>query len=605
MEDRREFKRYSGRSACEIRIDNSLYKGFVVDYSDGLGVIIENAPLFKKGTVAEIRILNMAAEIKGQLTWVKKMGSDIRAGFRRIGNLKGNLKDFKLPDLLIGIQRGTRTGVLKIVSESIVRQVYIKKGDMIFADSSFEDDRLGELLLREGRITMKQYNLASSRMLETGERLGKILVDMSCLTPHGLYQAVQHQVNEIILSLFSIEEGAFEFREEPLPENTLITLIISAANIIYLGMKRIKSLIYVKQMSPFPESVLDISQDPMNIFQSVSLDNEDIKIMSSINGSRTFKEILELSTLSDFETLKTISAFLRTGIITIKKQDDMPSPVSAGDVLGNQIDETPADFLAKVEELHAKCESAEYYDFLNIGREAASEEIQKAYYEFSKQLHPDRHFSFPEHDIKGKLIEIYAYATEANTILSDPEKREIYDRGISPEARNISKIEETGPASNENNETVTAGPSERTCDSSLESGISDIQDESEQEPGEDSETHYELGSSYMEMGLMEDAIKEFRIASDDPSNKIRCCKVIAECYMDRGDCRNAKKELEKLMSTLSADQEEYHDVKYALAYVYEKSREYDHALELYSEIYSEDAGFRDVARKVGTIRSII
>ena len=604
MEDRREFRRYSGRSACEIRIDNSVYKGFVVDYSDGLGVIIENAPLFKKGTVADVRILNQAAEFKGQLTWVKEMGSDIRAGLRRIGSLKGNLKDFKLPDVLIGIQRGTRTGVLKIVSESIVRQVYIRKGDMIFAESSFEDDRLGDLLLREGRITMKQFNQASSRLLETGDKLGKILVDMSCLTPQELYGAVQHQVNEIILSLFTIEEGAFEFREEALPEDTLIALIISAANIIYRGMKRIKSLIYVKQMSPFPESVLDISQDPMNIFQSVSLDNDDVKILSSINGSRTLKEILELSPLSDFETLKTVSAFLRIGITTIKKQDDIPSPVSADDVLESQVDETPAEFLAKVEELYAKCESAEYYDFLNIGREAASEEIQKAYYELSKQFHPDRHFSFPEHDIKGKLIEIYAYATEANAILSDPEKREIYDR-ISPEARNISKVEETCPASNENGETVTAGSSERTCDSSPESGINDIKDESEEEPREDSETHYELGSSYMEMGLMEDAIKEFRIASDDPSNKTRCCKVIAECYMDSGDCGNAKKELEKLMSSLTSDQEEYHEVKYALADVYEKNGEYGHALELYSEIYSEDAGFRDVARKVGTIRSMI
>jgi Tfp pilus assembly protein PilF len=75
--------------------------------------------------------------------------------------------------------------------------------------------------------------------------------------------------------------------------------------------------------------------------------------------------------------------------------------------------------------------------------------------------------------------------------------------------------------------------------------------------------------------------------------------------MDSGDCGNAKKELEKLMSSLTADQEEYHDVKYALANIYEKNEEYDHALELYSEIYSEDAGFRDVARKVGTIRSMI
>lgn len=599
MDDRRDFARYNGRSACEIRIDGTLYNGFVVDSSDGLGVIVENAPLFKKGSLADIRTLSDAMEMRAKVAWAREVGGNIRVGFDRIGNLKGNLKNYKLPDLLIGIQRGTKTGVLKIVSESVVKQIYIRNGDMVFAESSFEDDRLGEMLLREGRITVRQFNEASKRLVETGDKLGRILVEMSCMTPHELYQAVQRQVNEIILSLFTLEAGAFEFREGPPNADNLITLIISAANIIYRGIKRIESFVYVKQMCPSPEAVLDVSQHPMNIFQSITLEHTDMEILSLINGKHHLKDILTLSPVTDFETLKTIASFFRIGIVTTKEKGEAPSMVSAGDVMEEKADEAPAEFLEKVEELYDQCESLEYYLFLGVDAQAGADEIQKAYYNISKQYHPDRHFDFPEHDIKGKLIRISAYATEAHTMLSDPARRERYYRELSEEARSATDEAATDHASSGDvNITGKVRQVKAFKGGTATEGV-------EQESQEGSNSHYELGCAYMEMGLSDEAIKEFRIASSDPSRKTRCTTAVAECLADKGEHQNAIEELRNFMSELSADQEEYQEAKYALADIYEKKSDYGAALELYNEIYSHDAGYRDVARKVGTIRSML
>ncbi len=604
MDDRRDFERHSGRSACEIRIDGAVYNGFVVDSSDGLGVVVENAPLFKKGNLADIRTSSDAREIRAKVAWAREAGGNIRVGFERVGNLKGNLKNYKLPDLLIGIQRGTKTGVLEIVSESVVRQVYIRNGDMVFAESSFEDDRLGEMLLREGRITVRQFNEASKRLVETGDKLGRILVEMSCMTPHELYQAVQRQVNEIILSLFTLEEGAFEFREGSPHADNLITLIISAANIIYRGIKRIESFVYVKQMCPSPEDVLDVSQHPMNIFQSITLEHTDMEILSLINGKHHLKDILTLSPITDFETLKTIASFFRIGIVTTKEKGEAPSMVSAGDVIEEKADEAPAEFLGKVEELYDQCESSEYYLFLGVDAQASADEIQKAYYNISKQYHPDRHFDFPEHDIKGKLIRISAYVTEAHTMLSDPARRERYDRELSEAVRSATDEAAADHASSGDlNITGKEGPGE-AVEVSIDISTGNAEG-AEQGPQEGSNSHYELGCAYMEMGLSDEAIKEFRIASSDPSRKTRCATAVAECLVEKGEHQNAIEELRNFMSGFSADQEEYHEAQYALADIYEKKSDYDIALELYSEIYSHDAGYRDVARKVGTIRSML
>jgi len=596
MEEKRGFKRYNCRTECEIRIDADVCHGFVVDYSDGLGIITEKNPVLEKGVEADIRMLNSGEEIKGKVVWVKEMGNDIRVGFKRVGNLKGNLKDFKHIDLLMGLQRGTKTGTLEVVSGPVVKKIFIKNGDMIFAASNLIDDRLGERLVKKGRISVEQFNLATQRLLETGEKLGKVLVDMACMSPHELYEAVRKQVEEIILSIFDIEEGDFEFREGSLSEENLVTIVISAANIIYRGMKRIKSYNYIKQIFPSPGDVLAVSQQPMDIFQSISLDETDKQILHSINGRDPLSRLLSLFPGNDFETLKTISAFLSIGIITGKEQGNAPADISGSGILEGQDDAPPEEFLTAVDELYTQCELADYYDFLGIDRKAGGEEIQRAYYHISKRFHPDRHFTFPAYDVKRKLIKIVTYATEANNVLSDCDRREKYDKKLRLNAPNTVH-EKMSPVNDIPVQEL--GVDESVSDSN------DLRIGNEQELEKASVAPYEMGIAYMEMGLMDDAIHEFRDALHLTSQKIRSTKMIAKCHIRQGNNQKAIDEMKKLLSETSADKQEYMDIKYELADVYVKINEYEDAFTLLDEIKSEDPDFRDVATKIETVSSLM
>jgi len=605
MEDKRGFRRYNCRTECEISIDADVYRGFVIDYSDGLGIITQKNPVLKNGAEADIRMLNSGEEIKAEIVWVREEGEDVRVGFKRVGNLKGNLKDFKHIDLLMGLQRGTKTGTLEVVSGSVIKNIYIKNGDMIFASSNLIDDRLGERLVKKGRISVEQFNLATQRLLETGEKLGKVLVDMSCMSPHELYQAVRQQVEEIILSIFDIEEGDFEFREGSLSEENLVTLVISAANIIYRGMKRIKSYNYIKQMFPSPGDVLAVSQQPMNIFQSISIEEADKKILQSINGRDPLSKLLSLFPDNDFETLKTISAFLSIGIITMKEEAAAPSEVSVSDILQEQNDDHPEEFLAEVDQLYTQCELTDYYDFLGIDKKAEADVIQRAYYRISKQFHPDRHFTFPAYDIKGKLIKILTYATEANSVLSDPDRKAQYDRKLIAIAQSTSAEQESGDTPPEQVDAVNDGPMQELGGPESDSDSNDFRIGNEQEIEEASVAPYEMGIAYMEMGLMEEAIHEFRDALNVKSKKVECCKMIAECYLRQGKKQTAMDEMKKVIHETASDKQEYMDIKYELADVYIKSSEYEDAVTLLEEIKSEDPDFRDVTVKIKTVTSLM
>jgi molecular chaperone DnaJ len=67
-------------------------------------------------------------------------------------------------------------------------------------------------------------------------------------------------------------------------------------------------------------------------------------------------------------------------------------------------------------------EKRDYYEVLGVAREAADDDIRKAYRQAALKHHPDRNQGNPEAEAKFKE------ATEAYTVLSDADKRAAYDR---------------------------------------------------------------------------------------------------------------------------------------------------------------------------------
>ncbi|HSP05914.1 MAG TPA: DUF4388 domain-containing protein, partial [Acidobacteriota bacterium] len=135
----------------------------------------------------------------------------------------GSLAEINVSDLVVQIYSTKRTGVLRLTQGEVKKSVYFKEGSVVFAHSNLKHERLGEILLRLGKITEEELKSVEER-LKTGTRLGKALQERGFLSPAEVTSGVSYQIQMIVYSVFNWDNGEYEFqdRDRPVFEDIMV-----------------------------------------------------------------------------------------------------------------------------------------------------------------------------------------------------------------------------------------------------------------------------------------------------------------------------------------------------------------------------------------------
>ncbi|HET6922990.1 MAG TPA: tetratricopeptide repeat protein, partial [Anaeromyxobacteraceae bacterium] len=112
---------------------------------------------------------------------------------------------------------------------------------------------------------------------------------------------------------------------------------------------------------------------------------------------------------------------------------------------------------------------------------------------------------------------------------------------------------------------------------------------------EDTETHYDLGIAYKEMGLLDDAIHEFEVALTGHSKKkeVDCLSMIGLCHGSRGDHRAAVEVFRRALRSGALTADSAKAIHYELAAAHEALGQAEQALWYLQKIAKVDPGYRD------------
>jgi len=241
--------------------------------------------------------------------------------------LRGNLRDFSLPDVFQLVTFSKKTGVLRIRrADGTDGSVWFRDGEVFFAQSNWHGEPLGERLVHANRITPSA--LAKALDMRTkegadGRRLGEILVEEGYITDKVLEAFVQEQIQDTIFDLMRWDEGEFDFELLPDVVDEDIGLSVSIENVIMEGSRRLEEWTRIKKKIPSMEIVFKMATAPGEGTFEISLKPIEWNLLLLVDGTRSVSELAAETNRTDFEVARIMYGLFSAGLLEVASDDEV------------------------------------------------------------------------------------------------------------------------------------------------------------------------------------------------------------------------------------------------------------------------------------------
>ena len=221
---------------------------------------------------------------------------------------RGDLAETALPEILYTIDRFQVPGVIEASRDGVVKQVYIKEGNVVHAVSTDRNDSLGSYLQRSGVITPEAY-LATMRERErTQKRYGVLLIEAGLLSPAEVYKAIRKQIEAVVWSLFYWHDGSVIFSIGEFREPDSVRIQIPMRQVILQGIKRAPDAKTLVARLGRKETVFEPCYKTEQLIE-LALDGDEYKLLSLVDGRRNLYDICTQGPHSAAENGKVLYAF--------------------------------------------------------------------------------------------------------------------------------------------------------------------------------------------------------------------------------------------------------------------------------------------------------
>ena len=119
----------------------------------------------------------------------------------------------------------------------------------------------------------------------------------------------------------------------------------------------------------------------------------------------------------------------------------------------------------------------------------------------------------------------------------------------------------------------------------------------------DALAHYDLGTAYMEMGLLDEAISEFQVVLRGTSEHLPTYEMLGQTFLQKAEPEAALRSLERGLSAPCEVEEERVGIYYYLGLAHETMGDKATALGFYDRVFALDINFADVTERLRALRT--
>ncbi len=309
------------------------------------------------------------------------------------------------------------------------KTVLFEQGRPTFARSGLPHDRMGALLVREGKITSEQHEQCRAVVAESGRRMGAVLVEKGFLKRRELLPAVRRHIEDVIYSLFSWETGDYIVTHGEYAVDEKIRLSRHPAAIILEGIRRKYSVARLEHRFGSGGAIVSTTgEDQLKpILAAADLSQAERDAIAALAGDHDLTDIARDAGIDELAVFQLAFGLVILGAAKIVRRgedgDTRMTPVRSPSLVGEtDITIDRQRVLAK----YAHVNEADYFTLLGVRRDASSFEIKRAYEAAMRDYAEE---SFPvevRRQLDSEISEITELLTEAYQVLHNEQLRASY-----------------------------------------------------------------------------------------------------------------------------------------------------------------------------------
>ncbi len=357
-----------------------------------------------------------------------------------------------------------KNGCLVYKQKGLQKYLFFQKGILVMVKTTQPQELLGEILLKLGKISVETFKKID-QYIDPTQSIGKTLIKEGLLTKEDLNDGLMFQMREVTLNIFPLFGGKFEFQVRNDLSKKRFEYKMDVPDLIEEGIRRMD---YNPELEKFLKTKIPFYKKTDSLSR---LTTEEKELLGTVDGNSSAEKLFHSSNFPPEYFWKSLYLFYCLELVDVKdavveeevvvkeKKPTKPVPpkkkkakkVSVLEKAVAKIEKVPEEEkeeevtveeekkapgiiddetkkkIADLEKLSQEIESMNYYQILNIARDATHKEIKNSYFEMARKYHPDRFDRELPQDSREMIEEVFGHITRAFQTLNNEKEKQDYD----------------------------------------------------------------------------------------------------------------------------------------------------------------------------------
>jgi curved DNA-binding protein CbpA/CheY-like chemotaxis protein len=353
---------------------------------------------------------------------------------------EGTLADRPVAAIFVQLLREKATGVLTVSHDTSKRLITFQQGMIRFAQSNIRAETLGAAQIASGLIKQTSFDRAVAIAKQQNIALHEALAAARVMTPEQLRAALKQQTTEVCVAALGTLAGRFQFEQKPAEAvNGVPDMRTSPVALVLEAAKRLGNPAAAK---PWLEQR---AADKLN--RSPELEREIFALKTFWPGEAVTplatggKSIGEILARVKPPELPLLQFLCMSGLLTAtgaaKPATKAQPSLSADDDKGKKFSPQEEAARSSLFADRNRLREGSHYDVLGIAQGASPEEIKTAWFAAAKRYHSDAFSGLDLGSARRVAEELFTRVNEANSVLSDANRRAEYDVYLDRKAKGL------------------------------------------------------------------------------------------------------------------------------------------------------------------------